>query len=372
MEYVITEGDFGKMGVSHNKGGTIFTFEGNKESSCAILLYQIETGNILKLDVPKEHCIGSLRSVMVKGLDTSKYYYNFEIDGKIMVDPYARRIKGREHWFETTRYSRDYQLWCGFDDEVYDWGNDKAPEVSREDMVLYKLHVRGFTMDGGATGKKKGTFEGIREKLTYLHALGVTSIELMPAYEFEEMVIPVQEQLSDYLTWKIQQKQDKENKKNVAVLPETGVQIVDKVNCWGYVPGNYFAPKAAFASQTDEVKEYKNLIKSMHALSMECIMEIFFDDKMNQNLMMDVLRFWVMYYHVDGFHLIGDNLPIRAIVQDPLLSRTKLFCLGFERELLEDKTRYPHLYVYNDEYLYPLRKMLNHMDGSMIEFTNQQ
>jgi glycogen operon protein len=372
MEYSITKGDFSKMGVSHKKGGIIFTFEGKKESKCAILLYQVETGNIQKLDVPKEYCIGSLRSVMVRGLDTQNYYYNFEIDGIISVDPYARRIKGRQHWFETTRYTEDYHVWCGFDKEEYSWGDDRAPEILKEDIVLYKLHVRGFTMDGGATGKKRGTFEGIRERLTYLHELGITSIELMPAYEFEEMVMPDLETLPDYLTWKMLEKQNKTKKDNATIVPDTIRRTVEKVNYWGYIPGDYFAPKAAFSSQNDEVKEFKDLIKSMHELSMECIMEIFFDEKMNQSRMLDVLRYWVMQYHVDGFHVIGPNLPLRAMAQDPLLSRTKLFCAGFNQELLDDKIQYPHLYIYNDEYLYPMRKMLNHMDGSMMEFANQQ
>lgn len=254
MVYAITKGDFGKMGVSHEKGGTIFTFEGKKESKCAILLYQIESGNILKLDVPADYSIGSLRSALVKGLDTKQYYYNFEIDGQICVDPYARRIKGREHWFETSRYNVDYQVWCGFDEEEFAWEDDRAPEIPKEDMVLYKLHVRGFTMDGGTTGKKKGTFEGIRERLPYLHSLGITSIELMPAYEFEEMVIPAYEQLPDYLTWKMQEKQNKANKNHTAILPDTDTRSVEKVNYWGYIPGNYFAPKAAYASHGDEVK----------------------------------------------------------------------------------------------------------------------
>lgn len=370
MEYSIAKGDFKKMGVSHEKGGTIFTFEGKKESKCAILLYQVETGTIQKLEIPKEYCIGSLRSVMVKGLDTRTYYYNFEIDGKISIDPYARRIKGRERWFETTRYSSEYHVWCGFDEEEYDWGDDQSPEILKQDMVLYKLHVRGFTMDGGTAGKKKGTFEGIRERLPYLQELGITSVELMPAYEFEEMVIPELEPLPDYLTWKKQEKQNKADKNHTAIVSD--VRTVEKVNYWGYIPGNYFSPKAAYSSQNDEVKEFKNLIRSMHELSMECIMEIFFDDKTNQSRMLDVLRYWVMQYHVDGFHVIGTNLPLRAMAQDPLLSRTKLFCTGFEQDLLEDKTQYPHLYIYNDEYLYPMRKILNHIDGSMAEFANQQ
>lgn len=372
MEYKMTEGNYAQMGVSHSKDGTIFTFEGKKEAKCAILLYQIETGNVLRLAVPADYCVGSLRSVLVKELDTGAFYYNYEIDGRVIVDPYAVRIQGREHWFETGRYHKDYQVWGGFEDREYDWQDDRHPEIPKEDMVLYKLHVRGFTMDGGAFGRKKGTFEGLREKLPYLHALGVTSVELMPVYEFEEMVLPVKDKLPDYLTWKIQEEK-KQDRKDVGLSEQKEeLPVVEKVNFWGYIPGNYFAPKAAYASQEDAVTEYKNLIRTMHGLSMECIMELYFDEKTNQNMMLDVLRFWVMKYHVDGFHLIGSNLPVRAMAQDVLLSRTKLFYTGFEQELLEDRTQYPHLYVYNDEYLYPLRKLLNHMDGSMMEFVGQQ
>lgn len=389
MKYQMTEGDFAKMGVSRTKEGTIFTFEGKKEAECAVLLYQIKTKKIIRLGVSPDYCIGSLRSVLVKGLDTASCYYNYEIDGQMFVDPYAERIKGREHWYDTTSGEiRQAQVWGGFSGNDFSWGNDRVPEIPKEEMVLYKLHVRGFTMDGGVPGKRKGTFAGVKERLPYLKELGITSVELMPVYEFEEMIVQKKENLPDYLTWKLQQKTAQEEAQNPQEQDFDGQEqkpqerevclhkqeetVVNKVNLWGYIPGNYFAPKAAYAACEDEVSEYKELIRSMHELSMECIMEIFFDEKMNPNILLDALRFWVRQYHVDGFHLIGRNLPVRAISQDALLSRTKLFLSELTPELLEVKEQCPRLFLYSDEYLYPLRKLLNHMGGSMSEFANQQ
>ena len=361
MKYAIKEGNYEKMGAVVTEAGTIFTFEGPKEADCAILLYRIKTGEMLRIEVPKEYCIGSLRSCMVERLDVAHYEYNYEIDGKELVDTYARRIEGRERWFDTSRAERQYQVRSGFARGEYDWENDHTPELPKEDMVMYKLHVRGFTMDGGAKGRKRGTFAALTDKISYLKELGVTTVELMPAYEFEEMVLPKEDRLPDYLEWKRQAEEEE------APLPQAV-----RVNFWGYVPGNYFAPKASYSATGDEIREFKDLIKTLHKNRMECIMEIYFDDKMNQNVMLDVLRFWVMEYHVDGFHLLGASLPIRAMAQDLILSRTKLFYIGYEDCLIEKKAAYPHLYIYRDEYMYPLRKLLNHMDASIYEFANQQ
>lgn len=101
-------------------------------------------------------------------------------------------------------------------------------------------------------------------------------------------------------------------------------------------------------------------------------MEFYFSPGMNQNVILDALRFWVREYHVDGFHLQGESLPVTAAAQDLLLSRTKLFYTHFDPILLENAKKYHHLYLYSDEYLYPARKMLNHMEGSLNELFCQQ
>ena len=85
---------------------------------------------------------------------------------------------------------------------------------------MYKLHVRGFSMLAKLPEEEKGTIKGIERKLSYLKELGITTLELMPVYEFEEL------------------------------FAQDGFQHelfpADKVNYWGYTRGSYFAPKASY------------------------------------------------------------------------------------------------------------------------------
>ena len=93
----------------------------------------------------------------------------------------------------------------------------------------------------------------------------------------------------------------------------------------GYTSGNYFAVKASYASDaSDASNELRRLVERLHKNGMECIVEMYFPDRTDHNLILDALRYWVMSFHVDGFKLLGDRLPVTAIVQDALLSRTKI------------------------------------------------
>ena len=154
MAEYLREGNYGRFGAYRLADGICFTFEGEKDSDCLIRLYERHSrgeipGAYRDLPVPKEYCIGAVRSVCVDGLDASKYDYNYVIDGNVVVDPYARRIIGREHWSDYNRRDAHYEVRGGFDFSEFDWGGDHCPEISGEDMVMYKLHVRGFTKDGG-------------------------------------------------------------------------------------------------------------------------------------------------------------------------------------------------------------------------------
>lgn len=362
MDYLMKEGSYVRMGVTIKPDSVIFTFEGRKDQQCNIVLYDRRTGAQERIPVPEEYCVGSLRSIEVQGLDTARYDYNYELDGEILVDPYARRIVGREKWGEKERFCDAYQIRSGFSESRFDWGDEEAPEIPKEDMVMYKLHVREFTMEGSNGGARRGTFEAVQNRLPYLKELGITTVEFMPVYEFEELVLPRQSRLPDYVTWKAEY-----DKKEKQKLPAPDVE---KLNCWGYGEGNYFAPKAAYAKGRPE-DAFKSLVCAMHEAKLECIMEIYFPENMNQNLMLDVLRFWVMEYHVDGFHVMGQNLPVRAMAQDLLLSRSKLFGERFDEDLLNLDYGYPHLFVYRDEFAYPMRRMLNHRDGNLNDFVNQ-
>lgn len=361
MEYTIIEGNYAKIGVSKMADTVYFTFEGEKEQKCAILLYTANDHEI-RIPVPDEYCIGALRSVGIRGLKWKKMNYNYEIDGKILFDQHARKVIGREKWADTRRLGENHQVRAGFDFAGFAWDGDRFPEVPRQEMVMYKLNVRAFTMDAGMAGKKKGTFAGVMEKIPYLKELGVTSIEFMPVYEFEELIVEKCEK-QNLDGWS-------ENAKEGFLLEETA-ELSYKVNCWGYVPGDYYAPKASYSATGEPSLELKTLIRELHKNHMECILEMYFDEKMNQNIAVEILRYWVMEYHVDGFHLLGAALSVDAMAQDLILRRTKLFADGFSRRLFQKETSYPHLFVYNDDFLYASRKMLSRNNGSMPELLGQ-
>lgn len=366
MNLLVKEGNYTEMGVIQVDDQVIFTFEGEKEDACCIVLVNKKTHETHKIEVPDTFCIGSLRSVAVCGIKALDYYYHYEINGEKIIDPYATVITGREVWNDKERSKNNYEILCGYSERRFDWKEDKAPEIPKNELMIYKLHVRGFTKDLSSMRKSGGTFAGVKNKVDYLKELGFTAVELMPIYEFEEMELPVQAQIEipDYVKWEPEEDD---------IIQPVEEKVSDKVNYWGYGPGNYFAVKSSYASKTEKAAtEFKELVYKLHKSGMECIMEMFFPEQTNHNLILDALRFWVIEYHVDGFHLLGENLPVTAIIQDSLLSRTKIFYIGFDENAIRTGRQYQPLYVYKEEYMYPARKLLNHMNGDVREFLNQQ
>ena len=364
MNLTVKEGNYLSLGAKVAKNQITFTFEGEKEDVCRVVLIHKTTKEKEYIAVPEAFCMGSLRSITVSGINPQEYNYLYEINGKEQLDPYATVIVGREIWNDESRKAYKYKLAAGFDGAAFPWGNDKNPEIAKSDMIMYKLHVRGFTMGQKTAGKAKGTFQAVKNKIPYLKDLGVTTVELMPMYEFEEMPIPKEMEVPDYVKW-----QPEADDMIQPVVLETEVK---NINYWGYGEGNYFAVKASYASEPTKANvEFKRLVKALHDNGMECVMEIFFPETTNHNLIMDVLHFWVREYHVDGFHLIGGSLPITSIVQDPVLSRTKIFTEDFGGQY-DARRKYKNLYVYKEEYQYAVRQLINHYDCDIREFANQQ
>ncbi len=364
MSLVVKEGNYLTLGASVAKNQVTFTFEGEKEDVCRIVLISKATKEKEAVLVPEEYCMGALRSVTITGINPQDYNYIYEINGEEKLDPYARVIVGAEEWKDESREADKIKLLAGFATDSFAWGNDKHPEISKSQMVMYKLHVRGFSMGNKSAGRSKGTFAAVKNKIPYLKDLGITTVELMPVYHFEEM--PIKEELPqvpEYVKWDV----DKEDMIQPVVLNKQEKRL----NLWGYGEGNYFAVKASYASEPMKASgEFKKLVKELHENDMECVMEIFFPEDTGHELIMDALRFWVKEYHVDGFHILGSNLPMTSIVQDSMLGRTKIFADDFQG--VECTRKYKNLYVYKEEYQYPSRQLLNHYDCDIREFVNQQ
>ena len=364
MSLIIKEGNYLTLGTTIAKKQVIFTFEGEKEDVCRILLISKATNEVETVAVPEEYCLGSLRSITISGIEPQEYNYVYEINGERRLDPYARVIVGRETWNDATRASVKYQLSAGFSVDNFAWGNDRQPEIAKSQMAMYKLHVRGFSMGNKTAGKSKGTFQAVINKIPYLKELGITTVELMPIYEFEEMPVPkAMPQVPEYVKWEAEQED--------VIQPVTWEAKKQPLNYWGYGEGNYFAVKASYATEPQKASvEFKRLVKTLHKNQMECVMEMFFPEGTSHNLIIDALRFWVREYHVDGFHILGPNLPITGIVQDAVLSRTKIFAEDFYG--VKSFRKYKNLYIYKEEYQYPARQLLNHYTCDIAEFINQQ
>ena len=178
-------------------------------------------------------------------------------------------------------------------------------------MVLYKLHVRGYTRALTSLGQKKGTFAGLAEMIPYWQELGINAIELMPAYEFYEYP-PVTE--------------------NTGMVSMR--QAPARLNFWGYGPGQYFAPKQAYCFSQDPETEVCALVDALHQAGIACIMEFYFPRQVTPLMVLQVLYFWRLHYHIDGFHLLGDGVPLGAVLKDALLADTLIMAPGADPALL--------------------------------------
>lgn len=375
MEFNLKEGNYLIQGVSQGVSGLIFTFEAHKNQRCELLIYKAGTYEVEeKIIIPQKFCIGSLYSVEIIGLK-NELEYNYCLDGKISTDPYAKRIIGREKWADFSRKEQNFMLKSYYASAQSVSGKYKRrlEAIPKDKMILYKLNVRSFSMD--YTKGNKGTFAALKDKIPYLKSLGVNCIECMPVYEFEELILRQCEKKLDYKEWKVRWEEhtaaNKGNKNKVSgvLSPEYEYDLDEKrVNVWGYTPSYYYALKESFAFQKTGKEEFEAFIEALHENDMECVLEMHFLDTFPKNQIVDILKYWVLAYGVDGFHLLGIDIPIAQIMEESVLKSTKIFHDSYYTGNEENTNRY---FVYNEEFKYSARKMLNFQEASLCEFTQQ-
>lgn len=275
------------LGVSKQKEALNFAVEVKEGKQCTLLLYKCgENVPMEKIPMKEEAGTGTVRCVMLSDLPAQVCEYNYEIDGKIVTDPYAKGIAGRERWNDQVDFTPHQVRGKIPQKEEYPWEDDCPLRIPEEDVIAYSLHVRGFTRHSSSKVKKKGTFRGVMEKLPYLKELGINQIQCMPVYEFEERG--------------------------------------RKVNYWGYGEGFFFAPKASYAADHDAQKELKELVKTCHREGIEVVLDFPFTAQTRFQIVEDCLRYYVMEYHIDGFLLNPYQVPVEFLRRDPVLSGTKL------------------------------------------------
>ncbi|MBA2497495.1 MAG: glycogen debranching protein GlgX [Acidimicrobiia bacterium] len=288
---------------------------------------------------------------------------------KLLLDPYAKAIAGDIDWDEAVFG----HLWSdpdhrnGDDDAAhvpksvvvnpwFDWEGDRLLRIPWQDTVIYEVHVKGATMTHpGIPDEQRGTYAGLAHPafVEHLTRLGVSAIELLPVHHFV----------------------------HDAHLVEKGLR-----NYWGYESIGYFAPHAEYAERGqrgEQVQEFRQLVRTMHANSIEVILDVVYNHTGEGNhlgptlsfkgldnpgyyrlvgddqryfmdytgtgntfnmrnphtlqLVMDSLRWWVTEMHVDGFRFDLASTLARSlhevdrlsaffdlVQQDPVVSQVKL------------------------------------------------
>ena len=350
FQYSVKNGTYHGLGVQKLGDDICFTIAVPDRKRCSLLLYKRgETEVAASIPMGSSSRYGDLRSLIIEKFPVENYEYNYLIDGRVVTDPYASAICGREVWGKAPKGESALRSRAVFDE--YDWQGDAPLQLAWQDVVIYAAHVRGFTRHASSGVKAKGTFAGIAEKIPYLKGLGINQLELMPVYEFAEVE-----------TW--------DEKRPPLRRPGNGQK--ELLNYWGYADAYYFAPKASYSATGDPVREFKDLVRELHRNGIELVLEFHFPKGTRTAFVLDCIRHWVLEYHIDGIHVNRDHAPVVALAQDPLLSHTKIMTESFRLDEIYEERHIPNfrnLAEYNDGFMLDVRRFLKGDEGQLVPFT---
>lgn len=395
-------------GATAIPGGVNFTIHSRQATSCELLLFhRMEQEPFAVLKFPEHYRIGNVYSMIVFQLNIEEFEYAYRLDGpyepqkgiifnknKYLLDPYAKAVTGQSVWGRKP-LDTCYKARVVRDD--FDWGDLRELRTPMEDLVIYELHVRGYTMLDGSITTVPGTFAALREKIPYLKELGVNAVELMPIFEFDE------------------------------VKDRREYQGKELLDYWGYNTVSFFAPNTSYSAGVEynrEGNELKQLIKSFNENGIEVILDVVFNhtaegnengpffsfkgidnniyymltpegyyynysgcgNTLNcnhpivQQMILECLRYWVTAYRVNGFRfdlasILGrneDGTPmskpplLQSLAFDPILGNVKLIAEAWDAGGLYQVGSFPswdRFAEWNGKYRDDLRSFLKGDDG---------
>ena len=409
--FKIRPGFFRMYGACVASNGVSFTINSHGATRCTLLLFKPQAPKpYARIPFPDSYRIGDTYSMLVFDIKPDEFEYAFSFDGpyepakgllfneeNVLLDPYSRAVTGQRKWGEKPEGGKDFEYRARVVKSNFDWGNIKQLEQPFEDLVIYEIHVRGYTKDKSSGVSAPGTFAGLKDKIPYLKDLGINAVELMPIFEFDEM-------------------------ESARVVD--GVQLY---NYWGYNTVSFFAPNTSYAFNEEhnhEGDELKSLIKALKENGIEVILDVVFNHTAEGNEMgpcfsfkgidnnvyymltpdahyynfsgcgnvmncnhpvvrsfiIDCLRHWAIEYRVDGFRfdlasILGRdqngapmaNPPIlESLAFDPVLGKMKLIAEAWDAGGLYQVGSFPswnRWAEWNGRYRDDMRSFLKGDDG---------
>ncbi|MEM7799211.1 MAG: isoamylase [Chloroflexota bacterium] len=378
-----------RLGATVLQDGINFALASARAVECTLVLFRKGADDpFLEIPIDPAWCYGQIFTVKVQGLSPDFIEYGYRVIGPelddvtfrfdeeaILNDPYARKISGLNQWRRKAYAGNAYPIRSQVETDVFDWEGDRPLKLPLEELVIYEMHVRGFTQHPTSGVLHPGTYAGLIEKIPYLLDLGVNCVELLPIHEFDEH-------------------------KNIYHNPETGEPLV---NFWGYSTLSFFAPKAGYAASGvygNQNNELKEMIKALHLAGIEVWLDVVYNhtgeggdggphfsfrgidnktyylltpsgDYLNysgtgntfncnhplvRRLIVDSLRYWVLEYHIDGFRFdlasiltrddqgrpLGNPPIVEEIAKDPVLANTKIVAEAWDAGGLYQVGTFPH------------------------------
>lgn len=143
-----------RKGAVPIKDGIVFSMERKNNEEASLLLYKKGSKEVIQeIPFPATNTIGDIVCVKAEKIASARYEYNFCIDGKVTLDPYAKVLVGTGKFGE--EHPEGHEVRCAMISGNYDWEDDRKPQIAYEDAVMYSFHVRGFT---------KQRYSGVRHK----------------------------------------------------------------------------------------------------------------------------------------------------------------------------------------------------------------
>ncbi len=272
MPFVTKPGEAFPLGTSVNAAGVNFSIFSENATRVELLLFDrpdaLAPAQVVSINAAKQF----YWHVQIDSLPTNSAYayrvygpatandmrqFGHRFNGnKVLIDPYAAgNVKSL--WRSDAAVDASDNVATSMRSVVidvsdYDWEGDAPPNTPPSASVVYELHVRGFTRSPSSAVAEPGTFAGLIEKLPYIRSLGVTAIELMPIFDFDEISVR-------------------------RLSPTTGKPLT---NYWGYDPISFFAPQASYCVSPDtatQVREFRDFVKAAHRVGLEVILDVVYN-----------------------------------------------------------------------------------------------